>query len=117
MNCHKKIDPFGIPFENFNTVGQWRSVHNGKAVDASSQLPDGTVLQNLEDLKAYILSERKDDFANALCTKLLSFALGRSLSFADEEQLEKLQQAFVKSDYRLKALVEVIVLSDAFLLK
>ena len=117
MNCHKKIDPFGIPFENFNTVGQWRSVHNGKAVDASSQLPDGTVLQNLEDLKAYILSERKDDFANALCTKLLSFALGRSLSFADEEQLEKLQQAFVKSDYRLKALVETIVLSDAFLLK
>ena len=117
MNCHKKIDPYGIPFENFNTVGQWRSVHQGKKVDPSSQLPDGTVLESLEDLKAYILTARKQQFGQALCAKLLSFALGRSLSFADDEQLEKLHQDFAKSDYRLKALVEAIVLSDAFLLK
>ena len=24
-NCHQQIDPFGLPFESFNTVGQWRN--------------------------------------------------------------------------------------------
>ena len=117
MNCHKKIDPFGIPFENYNSVGQWRTSIKGKPVDASAQLPDGTTLESIQDLKTYILEERKDHFAQALCTKLLTFALGRSLSFADDEQLAKLHHEFAKSDYRLKALIEAIVLSDAFLLK
>ena len=117
MNCHKKIDPFGIPFENYNTVGQWRTSNKGKSIDASAQLPDGTVWESLKDLQTYLLQERKDQFARALCAKLLSFSLGRSLSFADDEQLDLLQQEFAKSNYRLKALIEAIVLSDAFLLK
>jgi hypothetical protein len=47
-SCHRKIDPLGLAFENFDAIGRWRTVESvplGKGadppVDASGELPDG----------------------------------------------------------------------------
>ena len=117
MNCHKKIDPFGIPFETYDTVGKHRTHNKGKPVDSIASLPDGTQIANLQALQDYLLTERKDQFAQALTHKLLAYALGRTLSFADEPETQKISQKFESEGYRLKSLIEEIVLSDAFLLK
>ena len=76
-DCHKNIDPWGIPLENFDAVGLFRNealrlvaekkgqTRNKKelaAVDASDVMPDGHEIQGPEALKAYLLSEKEDQF-------------------------------------------------------
>jgi hypothetical protein len=37
-SCHARIDPFGIPFENFDPLGLPRTTENGEAIDTSVEL-------------------------------------------------------------------------------
>ncbi|MEM7010367.1 MAG: DUF1592 domain-containing protein [Verrucomicrobiota bacterium] len=111
-NCHEQIDPFGLPFESFNTVGQWR---NSK--DTSATLPDGTEVSGIGELKSYVLTKRKDDFAEALTRKLLAWSLGRSLSFVDDEEVERLSAKFREADYRVGPLIEEMVTSELFTMR
>lgn len=129
-DCHKNIDPWGIPLENFDAVGLFRNealrlvaekkgqTRNKKelaAVDASDVMPDGHEIQGPEALKAYLLSEKEDQFAEALVRKLTTYALGRSLEFTDREQIDHLTKEFKKDDYRLDDLIDSIVTSKLFL--
>lgn len=128
-DCHRGIDPWGIALENFDAVGQWRDVVSrpegkrrrkatkateGEAVDAKTTLPGGHMVSGIEGLKAYLLTERRDQFAHAFVTKLTTYALGRSLELADEPELEKLTHEFESSGYSIKALIGEIVVSDLF---
>ena len=46
-SCHRKIDPLGLAFENYDAIGAWRTTEvvsgtgDNPAVDSSGQLPDG----------------------------------------------------------------------------
>src|SRR6185295_13657991 len=33
--CHRLMDPVGFALENFDAVGRWRAVEDGRAVDAT----------------------------------------------------------------------------------
>ena len=85
--------------------------------DASTVLPDSTKIRDLNELKAYLLSNRKDEFAENVVRRLLSYALGRSLEFSDVEIVQQLTGSFQANDYRLASLVEEIVLTDHFRMK
>ena len=108
-NCHQRIDPFGLPFESFNTVGQWRDSDDTKTV-----LPDGATVDGIDELKRYLVANRKDDFAEALGRKLFAWGLGRSLSFSDDTEVNAITEEFRKADYRIIPLIESIVTSDSF---
>ena len=41
-SCHKLMDPVGFSLENFDAVGRWRTLEEGKPVDATGGLPDGS---------------------------------------------------------------------------
>ena len=45
--CHKKIDPWGIPFEEYNAGGLLKN----KKIDSSSSLKDGNTVQDFSDFK------------------------------------------------------------------
>ena len=83
-------------------------------VDASTQLPDATRIENLEDLKAYLLANRKNEFAENMVRRMLSYALGRSLEFSDDQTVQDLTRQFQDNGYKLATLVEDIVLCDPF---
>ena len=108
-NCHQQIDPFGLPFESFNTVGQWRN-----SEDTQTTLPDGITIDGIDQLKEYLVTHRKDDFAEALARKLLAWGLGRSLSFSDEGEIKEITDSFRESEYRIIPLIESIVTSESF---
>lgn len=126
-NCHRDIDPWGIALENFDAIGQWRSEirrAGGKKnsfttlpVDSQTELPDGTKIENLEQLKQYLLEKRGDEFARTIVTKLLTWALGRSLDLSDEPEIAALTDEFVQNDLKLRDLIHEIVKSDPFLTK
>lgn len=129
-DCHKNIDPWGIPLEEFDAIGLFRTQavrlfaeKKGEArtqkelagVDAYDVMPDGQEIQGAEALKAYLMSEKQDQFAEALVRKLTTYALGRSLEFTDRDPIERLTKDFKKDDYRLDDLIASIVTSKLFL--
>lgn len=123
--CHRGIDPWGIPLENFGADGLWRDQimrKNGKnkkggtklRVDSQSTLPGGHEISNIDDLKKHLLEERTAQFARALASKLLAFALGRDLELVDEKTVDELTVEFVKSSYRIQDLIHLVIASPPF---
>ena len=82
--------------------------------DASTVLPDSTKIKDLDELKEYLLKNKNDEFAENVVRRLLSYALGRSLEFSDDEIVQQLTRSFQANDYKLATLVEEIVLSNPF---
>lgn len=126
-NCHRGIDGWGIPLENYDAVGRWRTevvpASNRKRkpaaipVDATSELPDGTRVDGIDELKRYLRAERGELFARSVVKRLAIYGLGRSLDLGDNATIQRLTQRFVKSDYRLKSLIVELVRSEAFATK
>ena len=82
--------------------------------DASTVLPDSTKIKDLNELKDYLLSNRRDEFAENVVRRMLSYALGRSLEFSDDPVVQQLTNSFTANDYKLATLVEDIVLCELF---
>ncbi len=124
-NCHKNIDPWGIPLQQFDAIGLPRDTspvrlsgkkppQTGAPIDTSSELPDGTAIHGEAQLKNFLLEERRDFFARSISKKLLTYALGRSLAPSDRKTVKSLQTTLVENDYRLRPLLHAIVQSAAF---
>ena len=113
-SCHRKIDPLGFVLENYNPIGFWRDQYSdGKPVDASGVLLGQHVFSNVVEFKDALLLE-KDRFTSALAKHLLTYALGRKLDYRDVLAVEGIVSRTAKSEYRLRALLREVVLSEAF---
>jgi hypothetical protein len=118
-SCHKKIDPLGFAFENYDAIGRWRTEEEvtgkGKnpAADATGELPDGRKFNGPEQFKA-LLVEDQDRFAEAFVAQLATYALRRVMTIDDAEQIRAIAQASKQDDYRLRTVIENFVLSDLF---
>ena len=115
MDCHKKIDPYGIAFENYNAVGIYKTVaNNGNTIDAKSELPNGEVVDGIDEIKSYILNMKQDVFTRSLVKHLFSYGLGRDVTFVDEKEIEQIVREVRSDDYRFQSVIENIVLSPSF---
>ena len=116
-DCHRGIDPWGIALEEYDAIGLFRekTARRKKRVSAKTVLPGSHEISGLIDLQKHLLNGRRDQFAKALVSKLLTYALGRSLSLEDELLIEKLSGDFAINDYRLPSLMKNIVTSRPFL--
>ena len=108
-NCHKGIDPWGLPLENFDALGQWR-----QSPDTASELPDGSKIEGVQELKQFLTTERKSWFARSAVKRLMSYALGRSLDLGDRKIIQSLSKDFAEADFRFRPLIVKLVQSDAF---
>ncbi len=113
-DCHAGIDPYGVAFERYSAVGLFEPERKGRPVDASTVLPDGTAIDGLAALKQYLGETASDDVTFALIEHLYAYALGRDVSFADEEDLEAILAYTQANDGRIRAIIEGIVQSPAF---
>ncbi len=77
------------------------------------KLADGRVYQTPEEFKQLLLADI-DSFNTAFIEKLATYALRRSMSFDDREDLAAIAKASRAKDFRLRDLVESFVLSDLF---
>ena len=112
--CHQRIDPLGFALENFNAAGIWRDKYeNGREIDASGKLFARHAFQDVVGFKDGLLAE-KDRFTRAFAEHLLSFAIGRRISVADSSALNKIVSETAAADYRIRTLIEQVVLSDSF---
>ena len=112
--CHKVLDPLGFALDNFDAVGQWRTVsESGEQIDASGVLADGTKVTGVADLRAALLS-RPDVFAGTLTEKLLTYALGRGVEYYDMPAVRSVTHQAALNNYRFSSLILGIVESTPF---
>jgi uncharacterized membrane protein len=114
LDCHRKIDPFGVAFENYDAVGRYQLEAKGKPIDSKSVLPDGTEVEGVQGIKDYILKLKQEDFTRSLVKHLYVYALGRDVSFADQKDIDTIVKEVIEDDYRFQTLIEQIVLSPSF---
>ncbi|MBK8975552.1 MAG: DUF1592 domain-containing protein [Planctomycetes bacterium] len=112
--CHAQMDALGLALENFDGIGRWREDSQGRAIDANVTLPDGTELDGVGGLTDWLLDQRERIVRN-LAEKLLVYALGRPLDFADGEAVDAIVAAARHGDtWHGSALVEAVALSFPF---
>ena len=112
--CHNMIDPIGFGLENFDWMGRWRDSDKGHPVDASAVMPSGEKLNGPVELRRVMLN-RKDDFLRTVASKVLGYALGRSLQDGDQCTVQRLMQTLENDRYGARTLVREVVLSVPFL--
>ena len=113
--CHGIMDPLGFALENFDAVGKWRTVDRASLapIEASGRLASGQPVNSPGDLRA-VLAARPDQFVQTLTTKLMIFALGRTVEFRDMPAVRAIVRNAARDDYRFESIVLGIVQSDAF---
>jgi hypothetical protein len=115
-SCHAVMDPLGFALENFNAIGQWRTINEaGGPIDASGALPDGTSFANVDQFRAALLDS--DRFVATLTEKLLTYALGRGVEHYDQPAVRAIVSDAAAEDYRFSALIAGIVQSPPFQLR
>ena len=107
------MDPVGFSLENYDAVGRWRTVEEGKPIDASGSLPDGSKFQGATGLQKALLS-RPENFATTLTEKLLTYALGREMTSSDAPTIRSIVRAAAPDDYRWSSTILAIVKSTPF---
>ena len=111
--CHQRIDPIGLALSQFGPFG--RSEWEGdEEEDRSAPMLDGRRLRNANDLRAYLLNERRDDFVRNLVERMMEYALNRRLEYFDEPAVRKTIAEFDESGLRMQTLVHSIAKSYPF---
>ena len=114
VQCHAGIDPWGLPFEEFDAAGLLKK----KKVDASSTLPDSTEVAGTNALKKYLSTNRIDQVAFSFLKHLASYAIGRSLTFNELEHLKNEGKKVLGArGYRMKDCIQFVIESPMFMEK
>ncbi|MEZ6130193.1 MAG: DUF1592 domain-containing protein [Planctomycetaceae bacterium] len=127
-SCHRKIDPYGIALENFDVIGGWRNAYralqptanpnrprlvDGPTVISSDVLPRRGAFEDFHQFRRLLLEEQPRVDLN-LARQLTTFALGRSVGFADEEQLRQIVSATQRDAGGMKTMIRELVQSELF---
>jgi len=140
--CHATLDPWGIPFEHYNATGRFQPVvpkggvrvrgFNEKLdqdlsgyaaylksinivkVYADARLPRGPMVGGMGELKAFLLKERKDEIAANVLKRLLSYGIGRGLTYRDQSAVAELCKMAKKKNYQLQDMIIAICQSETF---
>lgn len=128
--CHFRFDPPGLALESFDVAGGWRDRYralgelgepvegfgkNGHAfefklalpVDSSGVLRNGDEFENIRDMKRLLLSDQRQ-VARNLLQRLVVFATGAPVTFADRYEIECMLDRAAVSQYGVRSLIEEV---------
>lgn len=136
--CHVKIDPPGVALESFDVIGGWRTTYRamkrdreagrikylpdapppilyseGLPVNSSDQLADGREFQDIRDFKQLLLAD-PDQIARTVAEKLVVYATGAPISFADRAEIDHIVAATQANGHGFRSLIHAVVQSKFF---
>lgn len=113
-SCHNLMDPIGLGLENFDSIGRWRDKYSkGEPIDSSGVLPSGESFAGPEQLRQALL-QKKEQFIRHLTSKMMGYALGRSMRDGDSCTIQHIVDQLTADGYRSRTLIHGIVLSIPF---
>ncbi len=113
--CHRRIDPIGFVLENYDPVGRWRTEWPGinTRIDPSGILPDGTAIRDAAEFKAWLL-KNIDLFSTCLAEKLMTYATGRVLNYAERREIATIVKTNHQNGNRFRQLLLALIDSQTF---
>jgi hypothetical protein len=113
--CHALMDPLGFAFENYDGIGRYRTMDNGKAVDSSGVLEIDGGKKNFTDARelSRILAE-SPGVRRCFVAQWSRFAWGRKETTADFGSLDTAAAAFSKGNDSIRELLVGVVGSRSF---
>jgi len=138
-SCHIHIDPPGFALENFDPIGGYREfyrtttgdrrtalkvafhtggrgIYRGPDVEKGGDTAEGYSFSDIDEYKQLLLKD-KDQLARSLIEKLLVYATGGEIEFADREVVEQIVAKIRSNNYGFRTLIHEVVQSRAFLNK
>jgi hypothetical protein len=115
-SCHVVMDPIGFALENFDAVGAWRDLENGRGshpIDATGRLADGTEVSGPIDLRRELV-RNPSLFVATMAEKLMIYALGRGMVASDLPVVRQIVRDAAAEDYRFSSLILGVVNSAPF---
>lgn len=144
-DCHVRLDPWGVPFEQYNSIGQYQpmvpkdgvkvrgmqnnaykeveTIENYKKylasintvkVDASARVPHGPKVGGMEDLKKHLIKDRSGDIAKNMIRNLMTYGIGRELTYHDRYQIEELFKQLKGNNFKFQDMILAICQSKTF---
>ncbi len=116
--CHEKMDPLGLPFEQFNHIGMFRDQTksptdtSGAIIESGSETLDGSVNDALMLITKLAISEHVEQ---VFVRHAFRFWMGRNETLHDAPVLQEAHRAYRDSGGSMQALITSLVTSDAFL--
>lgn len=109
--CHALMDPLGLPFENFDGIGRYRTTDDTLPIDSSGEF-NGRRVNDARALGQAIAADPK--VAECLVRKFYSYSVGHRERDVDGTVLNTLVASFQASGFKFRQLVLDIVTSEAF---
>ena len=112
-SCHKMMDPLGFALETFDAAGAYRATDNGRRLDLTGALVDGTKFDGPAELRKALI-QYSPRFVETLTERLLTYALGRGVQYYDMPVVRRIVNDAAAKDNHFSALVLGIVNSQPF---
>ena len=141
-DCHVRLDPWGIPFERYNAIGKYNpkvpkeglrvrgflkekdkdldgyamylDSINTEEVQADTKVPQGPYIDGMQQLKNHLLEDRMSDIGANLIRQLLSYAVGRKLSYRDRFEVERIATQSKSNGFRVRDVIVQICQGSVF---
>jgi hypothetical protein len=114
-SCHALMDPIGLSFENFDGIGAYRTSDQYGAIDATGTLNTASGAVNFNGAEQLVPLVAKDErLAPCVAEKVLTYAVGRGFSSADDKSLKNLLAAMNGSGQGWRGLIGSAALSESF---
>jgi hypothetical protein len=114
--CHALFDPLGFAFENYDAIGRYRTIDNGKPVDASTEITgtstlDGKVTNAIDMAGKLAASE---EAKTCVARMWMRYALGREETADDNGSLTQAVNGFKSGGWKVTELLAALARSDSF---
>ena len=113
-SCHERMDPLGLAFENFTALGTWRDAEAGQTIEVAGRLATGEPFASVSELKRVLTHERRLDYYRCLAEKLLTYALGRGLTYRDLDTVDRIVEELEREGGRMSVLLSGVINSAPF---
>jgi hypothetical protein len=114
-SCHTLMDPIGFGFENYDGMGKWRDLDQGKPVDPSGTLTgsdvDGTFNGAVDLMKKLATSH---EVADCAAIEWFRYAFGRGDTPDDACSMQSLKTTFAGANFDIRELLVALTQTDAF---
>lgn len=109
--CHAKIiNPLGFAFENFDAVGQARTMDAGQPIDTASSYEFNDGLRPFADAPELIAIMAEHEQTHSCYSAMLTqFVLGRDVSSKEEALVAAVQSASFNDDASTKQLILTLI--------
>jgi hypothetical protein len=112
--CHSIMDPLGFGLENFDGVGNYRTLDGTTPIDATGTLTDGTPFNGAKEMGAALSKDPR--FAPCITQKFMTYSIGRLMNQPDDANWANFlaQQAQLTNNGSLGSVIRTVLLSEAF---